>query len=61
MLVLGSWYPVRRVNRKTVTVTPLIDHGEDRGRSWTDTVPYDKIRGRRRDGTEHTTPPEQED
>jgi hypothetical protein len=55
--VSGRWYPVLRVNRKTVTVTPLMDMGEDKNRSWTDTVPYDRIKGRRREGVEHVTPP----
>ncbi|PSK95835.1 uncharacterized protein DUF3560 [Haloactinopolyspora alba] len=57
----GRWYPVRRVNRKTVTVPPLMDLGADAGRSWTDTVPYDEVRGRRRDGVETATPDDAEE
>lgn len=54
--VRGHWYPVKRVNKKTVTVTPLVDLGADMGRSWADTVPYNKIKGRRRDGVETRHP-----
>lgn len=37
----GEWLPVKRVNKKSVTVPSIV------GGSWTDTVPYDKIRGHR--------------
>lgn len=61
-LILGSWYPVVRVNRTSVTVPPLVLLGErrldERGKDvWTDTVPYDKVFGRRRDGHALRTPP----
>ena len=52
-----------RVNAKSLTVPPLVLLGERRLREdgkdvWTDTVPYDKVHGRRRDGkTLHTPPP----
>jgi hypothetical protein len=60
--ILDTWYPVLRVNRKTVTISPLIfggqrrynEHGKD---VWTDTMPYDKVYGRRRDRTNLHTPP----
>lgn len=57
----GSWYPVIRVNRKSVTIPPLIGMGSTENRdgvawSWTDTVPWDKIAGRRRDGFQLDTP-----
>lgn len=35
----GSWYEVRRVNRKTVTIPSMV------GGSWTDTVPYHELSG----------------
>lgn len=35
----GSWYEVRRVNRKSVTIPSMI------GGSWTDTVPYHELSG----------------
>jgi len=63
VLVLSTWYPVVRVNAKSVTVPPLIFGGEQRldadGKDvWTDTASYDKVYGRRRDGkTLHTPPP----
>src|SRR5262249_5122161 len=63
VLLLGSWYPVVRVNRKSLTVPPLVRLGERRldqrgNDTWTDTAPYDKVYGRRRDGhTLHTPPP----
>ncbi|HEX8628771.1 MAG TPA: DUF3560 domain-containing protein, partial [Catenuloplanes sp.] len=56
--VIGTWYPVLRVNGKSVTVTPLVLMGQPSTSSWTDTARYDKIHGRRRDGkTLHTPPP----
>jgi hypothetical protein len=55
--VLGTWYPVLRVNPKSVTVTPLVLIGRPARGSWTDTAPYDKVHGRRRDGTILHTPP----
>lgn len=55
--LIGSvWYPVKRVNRKSLTVPALLGMGSDHY-SWTDTVPYDKIGGRRRDGVTLRTPP----
>lgn len=58
----GTWYPVRRVNAKTVTVPPLIFGGVPRTNPdgsdvWTDRAPYDKVFGRRRNGTVLHTPP----
>jgi hypothetical protein len=38
---LGTWYPVLRVNAKTLTVSSIV------GGTWTDTLPYDKVTGRR--------------
>ena len=35
----GSWYEVRRVNRKTVTIPSMV------GGSWTDTVAYHELSG----------------
>lgn len=35
----GSWYEVRRVNRKSVTIPSMV------GGSWTDTVPYHELSG----------------
>jgi hypothetical protein len=61
--VLGAWYPVLRVNRKSLTVSPLVLRGQQRpdgeqGKPpWTDTVRYDKVDGRRRDGHALHTPP----
>jgi len=54
---------VVRVNAKSLTVPPLVLLGQRRVREdgkdvWTDTAPYDKVYGRRRDGkTLHTPPP----
>jgi hypothetical protein len=60
--ILGTWYPVLRVNKKSVTVPPKIFGGErrynDEGKDvWTDTAPYDKVYGRRRNGKILHTPP----
>jgi hypothetical protein len=60
--ILGTWYPVVRVNAKSLTVPPLVFGGErrfnDAGKDvWTDTAPYDKVYGRRRDGKVLHTPP----
>jgi hypothetical protein len=60
--VLGTWYPVLRVNKKSVTVPPKIFGAErrlnDQGKDgWTDTAPYDKVYGRRRNGKILHTPP----
>lgn len=54
--VAGFWYPIRRINKKTLTVPALVGLGSEH-LSWTDTVPYTNIQARRRDGVEHTTPP----
>ena len=48
--VLGRWYEVRRVNRKSVSVPNHM------GGSWNDTVTWDKVTGRRRDGMQWETP-----
>ncbi len=61
-LILGTWYPVVRANAKSLTVPPLVLLGERRLREdgkdvWTDTAPYDKVHGRRRDGKILHTPP----
>ncbi len=60
--ILGAWYPVLRVNAKSLTVPPLVFGDErrftDAGKDvWTDTAPYDKVYGRRRDGRILHTPP----
>ena len=60
--ILGTWYPVLRINKKSLTVPPKILGGERRlngdGKDvWTDTAPYDKVYGRRRDGKILHTPP----
>ncbi|MCW2898662.1 MAG: hypothetical protein JWO67_927 [Streptosporangiaceae bacterium] len=49
---LGKWYEVLRVNGKSVTIPAMISDGlvvtRDNTRlSWTDTVPYDKVTGRK--------------
>jgi hypothetical protein len=59
--ILDTWYPVVRVNRKTLTVAlPARDSHEGRtenaGRR-TGTSPYDNVYGRRRDGKELHAPP----
>lgn len=49
----GRWYEVLRVNPKSVTTPPIISDGfvvtreGNRFGEWTNTVPYDKITGRR--------------
>jgi hypothetical protein len=64
--IIGTWYPVLRVNKKSVTISPLVFLGERRldedGKDvWTDTAHYDKVYGRRRDGNVlHTPPPTQD-
>jgi hypothetical protein len=51
----GSWLPVRRVNRKSVSVPGGYGMaGADA--SWSDTVPWDDISGRRRDGEQLDKP-----
>jgi hypothetical protein len=59
--VHDTWYPVVRVNRKSVSVPPLIGLGSRNSMtgepwSWTDTVPWDKVAGRRRNGEQLDTP-----
>ena len=49
---LGKWYEVLRVNGKSVTIPAMINDGyvvtRANGRlDWTDTVPYDKVAGRK--------------
>ena len=49
---LGSWYEVLRVNGKTVTIPAMINDGHVITQAgarctWTDTVPYHKIKGRK--------------
>src|SRR5205823_4584943 len=61
-LILGTWYPVVRVNAKSLTVSPLVLLGERRLREdgkdvWTDIAGYDKVHGRRRDGKTLYAPP----
>jgi hypothetical protein len=54
-LILGCWYPVVRVDRWSLTVSPLVllgsrrldQRGED---EWTDIVSFDAVYGRRRNG-----------
>lgn len=41
VLFRSSWYEVRRVNQKSVTVPSIV------GGSWTDTIPYREISGHR--------------
>ncbi|HYU84371.1 MAG TPA: DUF3560 domain-containing protein [Kribbellaceae bacterium] len=60
--ILGTWYPVVRVNAKSLTVPPLVFGGQrrftDAGKDvWTDTAPYDKVYGRRRHGNVLHSPP----
>ncbi|WP_254900757.1 DUF3560 domain-containing protein [Rhodococcus sp. 1168] len=38
----GTWYPVKRVNKKTVTIPSIV------GGSWTDTMPYTEITGHKK-------------
>lgn len=56
VLYHGTWYPVKRVNPKSLSIPPLLDQGKDLGRSWTEKLPYDRVRGRRRDGVETAKP-----
>ncbi len=49
---LGTWYEVVRVSAKSVTIPAMINDGpvvhKDGNRcTWTDTVPYHKVRGRK--------------
>lgn len=49
---LGTWYEVVRVNAKSVTIPAMINDGpivhKDGNRcTWTDTVPYHKVTGRK--------------
>lgn len=53
--VLGSWLPVRRVNRKSVSVPGGYGMaGNDA--TWNATATWDKVEGRRRDGLQLDTP-----
>ncbi|MDJ0362796.1 DUF3560 domain-containing protein [Rhodococcus sp. H29-C3] len=38
----GTWYPVKHVNKKTVTIPSIV------GGSWTDTMPYTEITGHKK-------------
>jgi hypothetical protein len=60
--IAGTWYPVRRVNAKSLTVPPIIFGGQPRTNPdgsdvWTDRAPFDKVFGRRRNGSVLHTPP----
>lgn len=49
---LGSWYEVLRVNAKSITIPAMINDGpivrkEGARCTWTDTIPYDKVTGRK--------------
>ena len=49
---LGSWYEVLRVSAKSVTIPAMINDGpvvrrEGARCTWTDTVPYHKVKGRK--------------
>lgn len=49
---LSSWYEVLRVNGKSLTIPAMINDGhviraEDARCTWTDTIPYDKVTGRK--------------
>jgi Domain of unknown function (DUF3560) len=49
---LGTWYEVIRVNGKSLTIPAMINDGpvvhKDGNRcTWTDTIPYDKVTGRK--------------
>jgi len=45
----SRWSEVKRVNRKSLTVPSIV------GGDWTDTLPYDKVNGRRRPGEDDTS------
>ena len=52
VLFLSSWYEVLRVNGKSLTIPAMINDGmfikrEGARCTWTDTIPYDKVRGRK--------------
>src|SRR5207245_2545194 len=58
--ILGTWYPVARVNTKSLTVELPTRDGEpepDEGRRRTGTSPYDNVYRRRRDGKVLHSPP----
>jgi hypothetical protein len=60
--VRGTWHPVVRANRKTLTVPTWMGRGRNEpgpdGRyPYTDTMPYSNVFGRRRDGRVLHTPP----
>jgi Domain of unknown function (DUF3560) len=49
---IGSWYEVVRVNAKSLTIPAMINDGgivrrEGARCTWTDTIPYDKVKGRK--------------
>lgn len=49
---IGSWYEVLRVNAKSLTIPAMISDGcvvtkANSRMSWTDTIPYDKVTGRK--------------
>jgi hypothetical protein len=52
----GHWCTVIRVNRKSVTVPWIVGAMSGVESTHTDTVPYDKIYGRRRNGMQLDTP-----
>ena len=52
---LGCWYEVLRVNAKSLTIPAMINDGpvvkrEGARCTWTDTIPYDKVKGRKSAG-----------
>lgn len=53
---VGCWLPVLRVNRKTLTVPWISMAMEGRPTDHTDTVPWDQVHGRRRDGLQWDQP-----
>jgi hypothetical protein len=60
--VRGTWHPIVRANRKTLTVPTSMGRGRnepgpDGKYPYTDTTPYSNVFGRRRDGRVLHTPP----
>jgi hypothetical protein len=46
ILYRGIWYPVRRVNVKSVSIPAMIGMGRD-DMSWSDTVPWHEVKDHR--------------
>jgi hypothetical protein len=56
VLHLGIWYPVRKVNKKSLSVPGGYSLTGRTDTTWSDLIKFDKVNGRRRDGMQLDAP-----